>query len=404
MSILTTLPQATASRKPRVVYWNNIPSPYMVDRFNMLADRGTLEFEAWFSTRTEADRSWSFDENSWRFRHRYLRGIGRGAGRLELPAGLVGRHRPDLLVCLYASPSVIVGRLLAGMGGTKVAFWAEVTFDAWVRRRPWKEALKRVLFSSVDAVVTAGDDGRRFAERYGTPPDRIFFTPHSIDVDRFAAVASTARAKRQELRARLGAAGCTFMYVGRLWEYGKGLGHLLDAFAKVSQEPHAPVTLVLVGDGPDEAPLRQRATDLGLRNVVFRGFVPSEALPELYVAADVFVFPTLGDPYGLVLDEAMACSLPLISTSAVGELHLRISDGLNGLIVPPADSVALARAMSALAADSEGRMRMGAESRRLVEGRTPERWAKDFERAVSAILGGASASRTHAAGPARSDS
>ncbi len=53
---------------PRVVYWNNIPSPYMVERFNAVADRGAFEFEAWFNDRIESDRSWNVDESSWRFR------------------------------------------------------------------------------------------------------------------------------------------------------------------------------------------------------------------------------------------------------------------------------------------------------------------------------------------------
>ena len=57
----------------RIVYWNNIPAPYMVERFNAVAKRRNLEFEAWFSARTEDDRSWSVNEESWNFRWRYLR-------------------------------------------------------------------------------------------------------------------------------------------------------------------------------------------------------------------------------------------------------------------------------------------------------------------------------------------
>jgi glycosyltransferase involved in cell wall biosynthesis len=372
--------------RPRVVYWNNLPTPYMVERFNAVADRGQLDFEAWFSARTAPDRSWRVDEGSWRFRHRYLHGVGRDQWRIEMPTGLLGRRRPDLLVSLYASPSLVLGRFLARAGGTKVAFWTEVTFDAWEPRRAWKEALKRRLFSSVDGVITVGEDGRHFAESYGAARDRIWFAPHAIDVDRIAAAAAAARDSREDARKRIGASGCTFIYVGRLWEYGKGLNYLLDAFGEISRDDAVRVTLILVGDGPDEGRLRGRVDALGLQNVIFTGFQQADALPELYVAADVFVFPTLGDPYGLVLDEAMACSLPLISSSAAGELDLRLEDGRNGLVVPPADAPALAVAMSVLARDPARRAQMGAESRRMVEGRTPERWAQDFERAVRGIL------------------
>ena len=358
----------------------------MVDRFNAVADRGIVDFEAWFSTRTEPERSWAVDETRWRFRYRYLRGVGLGERRLEVPVGLLGRRRPDLLVSLYASPSFLAGRYLARLGGTKAAFWVETTFDAWVPRRSWKEAVKRAVFPSMDGIITVGEDGRKFAERYGAPADRIFFAPHVIDVDRFAQAAGAARTHRESIRRRLGVTGCTFVYVGRLWERGKGLDHLLNAFAAVSRRADQPVTLLLVGDGPDEGRLRDRVADLAVPNVVFAGFRPADDLPEIYAASDVFVFPTLGDPYGLVLDEAMACALPLISSSAAGELNLRIREGRNGLIVPPADPVALAAAMSELAGDRARRLRLGAESRQMVEGRTPARWAEDFETAVHEIL------------------
>ena len=126
----------STSRRPRVVYWNNIPSPYIVDRFNVLADRGQLDFEAWFSARTEPDRSWDVDETTWRFRHRYV--PVRRVGGSELDS-----HRtcsagtPDVFVTLHFEPSFIIGLLAARRRGACTAIWLEVTFSSWVRRRWW---------------------------------------------------------------------------------------------------------------------------------------------------------------------------------------------------------------------------------------------------------------------------
>ena len=58
----------------QVVYWNNIPAPYMVDRFNAVVRRGNLDLEAWFSARTEPGRSWRIDEQTWEFPYEYLPG------------------------------------------------------------------------------------------------------------------------------------------------------------------------------------------------------------------------------------------------------------------------------------------------------------------------------------------
>ena len=370
-----------------MVYWNNIPSPYMVDRFNALADRGRMEFEAWFSTRTEPGRSWKLNESEWRFDHRYLRGVGSGQHRVDLPVRLFASNRPDVLVSLYASPAFVVGSTLARLGGTKVAYWTEVTFDSWVTRSRWKEWLKRQLFTGVDGVMTPGSDGRRFARRYGTPADRIHIVPHAIDVAHFREGAALARHQRDEIRSEIGVSGCTFIYVGRLWERGKGLDHLIDAFAEVVRDGGTPASLLLVGDGPDDGRLRRRVADLGLAdNVVFAGFISAVGLPRYHAASDVFVFPTLGDPYGLAVDEAMAAGLPVIATTAAGELDLRLHHGENGLVVPPADTAALANAMKQLARDEDARKQLGAKSALMIDGRTPEQWARDFERAVGSML------------------
>jgi glycosyltransferase involved in cell wall biosynthesis len=368
-----------------VVYWNNIPSPYMVERFNALADRGGLEFEAWFNDRLEPDRSWDVDETSWRFRYRCMPTLRVAGRRLHFPLPLFDRRRPDVLVSLYAEPSFLTGWLIARLRGVKTGFRVLMTHDSWVSRHPVKEAMKRYMFSRVDAVETPGRDGAGYAMRYGTPEKRIFRITHTVDIPHYAGEAEKARTERERIRADLGLRGVTFIYVGRLW-WGKGLKYLVDAFAVAQKRSQKEVSLLLVGDGSDEVALRQRCGVLGLRNVVFTGFIQKPEIPRYYAASDVFVFPTLGDPYGLVVDEAMVCSLPVISTIAAGEISARIEEGVNGFIVPPEDSDALADRMLGLARDPGLRERMGKISAEKIAGNTPERWAEQFEQVVYKTL------------------
>jgi glycosyltransferase involved in cell wall biosynthesis len=109
-------------------------------------------------------------------------------------------------------------------------------------------------------------------------------------------------------------------------------------------------------------------------------------LAGLYRAADVFVFPTLGDPYGLVVNEAMAAGLPIISTTAAGEIHDRVVDDVNGLLVPPNDVGALRRAMEKLGERSDVRGVMGKRSEEAIRHHTVENWAVEFEQAVTDIV------------------
>jgi glycosyltransferase involved in cell wall biosynthesis len=370
----------------RVVYWNNIPAPYMVERFNAVARRGTVEFEAWFSARTHRDRSWNVDESDWQFRHRYLPAIAGGGEPTAFPAPLLYGPAPDLLVSLYADAGSLAGAELARRRGARTAFWVEVTFDSWVRRRKWKEAVKSRVLSRADGILTAGADGRAFARKYGAPDDRIHCVPHVIDFDHYAGGCRAADFDRDEFRLRLGVRGVTFIYVGRLWT-GKGLTYLFDAFSDVQRTEPTEVSLLLVGDGRDEEFLRARARSGELRNVAFVGFQQDDALLRLYAAGDVFVFPTLGDPFGMVVLEAMACGLPVVATTSSGEIRDRVVDGVNGFLVPPGDSGPLAECMRLLARDPELRRRMGRASVERVADQSPDRWASAFESAVEKILG-----------------
>lgn len=375
-----------ATSRPRVVFWNGIPSPYIQERFNAVARRGNLDFEAWFSAKSEAGRSWRVDEREWEFEHHYVPNLlsGTRGCRLNLPVRLLHRA-PDLLVSLYADPSCLLGWFVARRLGARTAFRVLRTYPSWVRRTRLKEAAKAWLFPRVDGFFVPGPDGARQVESYGGDAGRVHCVTQSVDVQHFSAQRQAQLKRRDEIRRSLNLSGTTFIYVGRLWR-SKGLDYLIDAFATLQERLDGDASLLLVGDGVDEARYRRRCDKRGLRKVTFTGFVDRDALPKLHAAADVFVFPTLGDPYGLVVDEAMACSLPIITSSAAGEIRERVEEGVNGFIVPPANSKALSNRMELLARDPALRAEMGEASTRKVAGHTPERWAKDFEDGVERIL------------------
>ena len=373
--------------RPFVVYWNNIPSPYIVDRFNAMADRKDIEFEAWFNDRLVPIRSWDVDETAWLCRYRYLPATRIGCWKCHWPIHILVR-RPDVLVSLYAEPSFLVGWGIAKIRDVRTAFWCQVTWDTWVKRKAWKDAIKRFVFSRVDATLGSGEESRRFAMRYGTPPEKALCLLHSIDLVHFQKGVQALRDIRNCEREAKGLKGIVFLYVGRLW-WGKGLNYLIDAFASVQNRSEAPVSLLLLGDGPEEESIRTRCTELDAKNVVFSGFVQKQELPKYYGISDVFVFPTLGDPYGTVVDEAMACSLPIISTRATGEIGDRVTDDVNGYIVPEADSVALADAMYRFAENPALCKIMGMISADRIADRSLERWAEDLERISRSLLDGA---------------
>jgi glycosyltransferase involved in cell wall biosynthesis len=376
----------SVGRQPKVVYWNNIPAPYMVERFNALHDRGNVQLEVWFSERTVPDRSWRIDEAEWRFAYRYLPRLAVAGRGLAIATPLLGARRPDVLIMQYGAAEYVLAWAIAVLRRWRTAFWVEVTFDTWVRRRAYAEWLKGRMFGRLDGVLTAGEDGAAFARRYGAVDERIHLVRHVVDADFYAEGAARARADRDRARDQLGLTGTVFAYVGRIWE-PKGVFDLAEAFERVRLAPNAAASLLVIGDGRDEERLRAFIAERKLDRIALAGFVQREALPAWYGIADVLVFPTRGDPYGMVVDEAMAAGLPVISTTNAGEIRARVIPGQTGWLVPAEDPGALAAAMSAAAHDPDAVRAMGQIASRRMAGLGPERWAMECEQAVSGILG-----------------
>jgi glycosyltransferase involved in cell wall biosynthesis len=187
--------------------------------------------------------------------------------------------------------------------------------------------------------------------------------PVGIDPCRFS---TPDREQRRQDRAQLGIADedVVFLSVALLRRI-KGQDVLVRAFQRVHEHnPHA--RLILVGEGELHGELDSLIQQLGLASCArLTGFV-DDVMPY-FRAADVYVHPSRGDagPYSPL--EAMACSLPVISTS-VGALPEIVEDGHTGILIPPDDPGAMALAMLSLAEDGEERRRMAlAGSSRVIE-------------------------------------
>lgn len=186
---------------------------------------------------------------------------------------------------------------------------------------------------------------------YGVPCRRIEVIPNGVNLERF----SPAPDDRIATRRRLGvpADAPMLLFVGHEFER-KGLAHVIDALAALGREAR----LVVVGAGR-AAPFVQQAERLGVsERVLFTG--PRRDLPELYRAADAFVFPTAYEAFSLVCMEAMACGLPVFA-SRVGGIEDYLRDGVNGHFVK-ADGAAIVAALAPVLSDPalRERLRLGA--------------------------------------------
>jgi glycosyltransferase involved in cell wall biosynthesis len=326
-------------------------SPYRREPFRLLADAEGAEVLAW----RDGD-----------------------PGQLGV-AGRVASGRYRAVVCGLGGRIALPATYLAARrAGVPFVLWASL----WSHPRTPAHLLSylptRRLYRRADAVVTYGSHVSRYVEGLRGPRGRVFVAPQA------AAPELRLRADPQEARAwreRLGAGEGDFLalFAGRIARE-KGIEVLVEAW----RESDLTGALALAGEG--RAPAAEGVRPLGRLE-------PGE-LRGLYAAADALVLPSIRtatflEPWGLVVNEAMHQGTPVITSDAVGAAAGGlVRSGRNGLVVPAADSGALASALRAMATDPGLRERLGAAAREDVAAHTPEAWVGGVRSALRAVGAG----------------
>jgi glycosyltransferase involved in cell wall biosynthesis len=176
------------------------------------------------------------------------------------------------------------------------------------------------------------------------------------------------------------------LFVGRLME-AKGVLELLDMLPQVLAR--IPVHLLIAGEGPLEAELRQRATRLGVgHRLTIAGYLQDELLQAAYQCADIFALPTRwAEGFPLAIAEAMGAGLPIITTRIRGMAD-HLHDGVNALFVPSQDPAALADAVIRLLSDPQTRARIGQANRDKVRELAPDRVGRHHLQILREVLDG----------------
>jgi glycosyltransferase involved in cell wall biosynthesis len=327
----------------RVIFWLPAINPYWRDRFNALHRDGRVEFACWFNDHLDPARSWQVPLDTLRFPHEFLPNESTPA-RLRRAVALYREQRPRKIFTFHFDPHLWPVWLHRLRGG-HVTLYALMTWDSWVKRTRAKEIAKRVFFTSASSVLTPGPDSDAYVRRYGAR--NVGRLHHAVDQAALAA-AGSGRQVAPELR---------LLYVGRLVE-AKGLRFLMR---------------VLEGMLPE---LQKWSRQFGGR-VSVSGFVQAEELPGVYAASDVLLFPTKGDPYGLVVDEAMAAGMPVVSSDRAGDISWRLADG-RGWFFREGDEEGWVSLLTRLASDRQLVVASGAAASSFSEGHDLDRWVDEL--------------------------
>jgi PEP-CTERM/exosortase A-associated glycosyltransferase len=280
---------------------------------------------------------------------------------------------------LNAIPALRVGRRLGIPVVYEVrAFWEDAAADhgtsrEWGLRYRLTRALETFALRRADAVTTICEGLRAEMATRGIRADKVTVIPNAVDIEKF----TVDQAPDGALQTELGLSGAVVLgFIGSFYGY-EGLSLLLDAMPGI-QAANPRVRLLLVGGGPQESALKQRAVALGIEDkVVFTGRVPHHEVQRYYDLVDVLVYPRLAMRLTDLVTplkplEAMAQGRLLVASDVGGHREL-IADGVTGMLFRAGDAEALAAKVLALLDDRSRWPLLRAAARRFVE--TERNWA-----------------------------
>jgi glycosyltransferase involved in cell wall biosynthesis len=207
---------------------------------------------------------------------------------------------------------------------------------------------KKTIQKSARMITITNQTKNLYSESFDE--SNISVIPFGVDTDMFSP--TQLEEEREE---------CEILYAGSLYPL-KGVRYLIQAIASVRKQG-LKANLTIVGEGQQKEALTALTRALGIEeHVKFEGFVPYSNMPSYYKRSDIFCFPTLGEPFGKAVIEAMACGKPVIATNVGGPAEI-IQDEVDGLLVPPSNPEAIALQITRLIEDKNERRRLGERAR-----------------------------------------
>lgn len=374
----------------KVVLLTEIISPYRIPVFNKIAQILNAKFLVFFFGESEKRRQWRIYREKIKFCYevlpRFLFQNRNSSPYFFNPTIFykLMKYSPDIIITGgYHHPSFLLAMLYAKLFKRRIILWSESNRYDQRSNHPAREIYKRWFVRNCTGYIVPGKASFEYLLSLGAEAKKIWIAPNAVDNDYFTWAGDKYREIKELFRQSKGYPKRNILYVGHLIEE-KGILDLLRAFQNLLAE-YSDLGLLLVGNGKQAGQYREFCKINHIKNVFFVGFVHQEDLPVYYAMADVFVSPTHSDTWGLVLNEAMACKLPVISSDVAGAAGDLILNGENGYIFKKGDIQGLSNYLKEILSDEQKRNRMGQRSFEIIQDYSPFKSAQGFIQAIRQI-------------------
>jgi glycosyltransferase involved in cell wall biosynthesis len=337
----------------KVIILHNIISPIRVFLFNKLNKyyrNKEIEFKVFFLSVSDKNRNWKTDYKM-NFDYEILDNFAIRIAGKDLNTFFINPKVKNVLQ--KENPDKIISFGWNNWASYVASSWCKKNrkeFILWSGSTKYEKSWRRTLFhplvkyilKKTDNFIAYGTRAKEYLISLGINPKKIQIIYNTVDIDYFREKSKNfSEEKKAKFKKKLGIkTKKTILFSGRLIAM-KGIFEMIEGF-KMFQEQDHDTSLLIMGTGPDEQELRGLISKEKIKKIIFTGFIQYEKLYKYYSISDVLLFPSQQDVWGLVLNEAMACGLPVITTHETGASVDLVEEDKNGYVIPSDNFQAIA--------------------------------------------------------------
>ena len=238
----------------------------------------------------------------------------------------------------------------------------------------WREAIKRFIVTKAQGFFCYGSKSAEYIYKLGMKPKHILVANNAVDNQRVENVYKEAIFDRKSSKEAYDLRKYNFIYVGRLISV-KNLDNLLAAYKPLANTEWG---LIILGDGSEEQKLKTYVADnqlVGVRFIVGQAWYD---VPKILALGDVFILPSYSEPWGLVVNEAMACGMPVIVSNKCGSAYDVVKEDQNGYTFDPYNVAELTNIFNKFVEEPEKISPLGKMSSKIIKRFSPEQVAQEM--------------------------
>ena len=286
----------------------------------------------------------------------------------------VNKFKPDVVnLPGYYEPAMNLVLFYCRLKGIKVVISADSTEgdnpNVW-----WREALKRFVVTKAQGFFCYGSKSAEYIFKLGMKPKHILVANNAVDNQRVESVYNAAIFDRKNSKEAYNLRKYNFIYVGRLISV-KNLDNLLAAYKPLADTEWG---LIILGDGSEEEKLKQYVADNQLDGVKFIVGQAWYYVPKILALGDVFILPSYSEPWGLVVNEAMACGMPVIVSNKCGSAFDVVKENQNGYTFDPYKVEELTNVFNKFVEEPDKIVPFGKKSKEIIKRFSPEQVAEEM--------------------------